>query len=297
MENFVVPALALKVFIPAAVTIIMFAMGLSLRGGDFRRAIGAPTSILVALVGQYLFIPMMALALIKLFDVPSYVALGAIIVVAVPGGVVSNAFVYIGRGNVALSVSLTAISQFAGLISIPVLISYGIETFYSDVATVEFPVVKSILTVLAVNLVPMGLGMLVLRAAPRAARWLEPKLRKSSVLLLFGVLLAAVLPNFQATLGELGTAGLLALSLSTLGVLFGFLMTRVLGKDARDGFTNGIEIGIQNLPLAALIATTLLERPELAIYASVYSLVSPVVAGLAALLFNRFKSKTVSAAA
>lgn len=297
MENFVIPTLALKVFIPAAVTTIMFAMGLSLRAADFHRALKAPTSVLVALMGQYFFIPAMVLLLVSLLDVPSYVALGAIIVAAVPGGVVSNAFVYIGRGNVALSVSLTAISQFAGLISIPLLISYGIETFYAEQGAVELPVAKSILTVLAVNLVPMGLGMLVLARAPRVATWLEPKLRKSSVVLLFGVLLVAVLPNFQATIGELGTAGLLALCLSTLGVLFGFVMTKLLGKDSRDGFTNGIEIGIQNLPLAALIATTLLERPELAIYASVYSLVSPIVAAAAAVLFNLLKPKATPASA
>lgn len=278
--------LVINTVIPISVLVIMFSMGLSLRLSDFKRVLTVPKSFLVAMGGQYLFVPALAVLLISLLDVPPAIALGAIIVAAIPGGIVSNGFVYVGRGNAALSVSLTAVSQFIGMVTIPLYISWGISAYYSDVPDVEFPVVQSVAVVLVLNLVPMGLGMLFLRRFANTAQRIEPLMRRLSLVLLFAVVVVAIWPNFAIAKQQAGSAGLLAVLVCVLGVLFGNVVSRAVGLDRRDAFTNGIEIGIQNLSTAILIAVTILGRSELAVYIAVYSVVSPIVMTLSALVFN-----------
>ncbi len=119
----------IRIIMPIVVVFMMFSMGLDLRLSDFIRALKEGKSVLIAMSGQYILAPVFAFLLAFLYAPEPYIALGLIIVIAIPGGSISNAFVYIGRGNVGLSVTLTGISQFLGLISIPFLIGVGIDLY------------------------------------------------------------------------------------------------------------------------------------------------------------------------
>lgn len=272
--------------IPVSVLIIMFSMGLSLRGADFVRVLRAPRSVAVAMIGQYVFVPLVAVVAIWAMAVPPAIAVGAIIVAAIPGGALSNGFVYVGRGNAALSVSLTAVSQLVGMITIPLYISWALARYYADVPDVEFDVLRSIIVVLALNIVPMGIGMLVLKVFEGFATKVERTLRKISLVLLFAVIIVVIWPNFAVAARAWASAGVLAMIVCLGGVLFGNIVSRLVGLDRRDGFTNGVEIGIQNLSTALLIAVTLMNRPELSLYVVVYSVVSPLVMAASVVIFN-----------
>lgn len=273
--------------IPISVLIIMFSMGMSLRLGDFARVFTAPKPFLIAVIGQYVFVPVLAIAAVWLLGVSPAIAIGAIIVASIPGGTVSNAFVYAGRGNSALSISLTAVSQFVGLVTIPLYITWALTTYDAGVSVESFPVWESIRLVLFVSIVPMGLGMLFLRFMTATAERIEPFMRKFSAFLIFAIVFVVIWPNYGPALEHATTAGLLALVVCVGGYLFGSYASKTLGLSRRDAFTNGVEIGIQNLSVAVLIGGTILGRPDLLIYVLVYSVVSPLVMSVAAYLHAR----------
>ncbi|MEM9773043.1 MAG: bile acid:sodium symporter family protein [Chloroflexota bacterium] len=280
-----------NVIIPIAVLIIMFSMGLSLRWEDFKRVLTEPRSFLIAMLGQYLLIPGLVILLSRILNVSPEIALGALIVAAIPGGIISNGFVYMGRGNSALSVSLTGISQIIGLFSIPFWISWGLSTYYAEVANVDFPVGQSLIVIFVINVVPMIFGMLTLRFAPKFAERAEPFLRRLSLLMLFTIVVVAVLPNFAVAREQGFTVLLMAILVCGGGMAIGQLVSRGAGLDAKAAFTNGMEIGMQNLSTAILIAITILGRSELAIYTAVYSVVSPLIATLAVMIYNRWQKE------
>lgn len=278
-----------NVIIPIAVLIIMYSMGLGLRWEDFKRVLTEPKSFLIAMLGQYILIPALVILLNRMLNVSPEIALGAIIVAAIPGGIISNGFVYIGRGNNALSVSLTGISQVIGLFSIPFWVSWGLSTYYADVSNVDFPIGQSLAVIFVINIVPMVLGMVTLRFAPNFAKRAEPIMRRLSLLMLFIIVIVAVLPNFAIAYEQGFTVLLLAILVCGGGMAIGQLVSRGVGLDAKAAFTNGMEIGMQNLSTAILIAITILGRSELAIYTAVYSVVSPIIASIAVFIYNRFQ--------
>ena len=112
------------------------------------------------------------------------------------------------------------------------------------------------------------------------------------MVLLFAVVIVAILPNFSVAIQETATTIMLATVLCTLGVIIGNVVTRAFGFPWRDAFTNGIEIGIQNLATALLIGVTILERTELAIYPAVYSVISPLIALLAVLVYKQLEKRS-----
>lgn len=275
--------------IPIAVLIIMFSMGLGLRWADFKRVLTEPKSFLIAMLGQYLLIPGLVILLNGVLGVSPEIALGAIIVAAIPGGIISNGFVYMGRGNSALSVSLTGISQIIGLFSIPFWVSWGLSNYYADVSNVDFPIGQSLVVIFVINVVPMMLGMLTLRFAPNFAKRAEPYLRRLSLLMLFIIVIVAVIPNFEVAYQQGFTVILLAILVCGGGMAIGQAVSRVAGLNSKAAFTNGMEIGMQNLSTAILIAITILGRSELAIYTAVYSVVSPIIATIAVFIYNRWQ--------
>ncbi len=281
----------INTLLPIVVVFMMFSMGLDLTIADFVRALKEKKSVLIAMTGQYLLAPALAFLLVFLFAPAPYIALGLIIVIAIPGGSISNAFVYVGRGNVSLSVTLTGISQFLGLISVPFLIGLGITLYYPNVGNIELPVARTILVLLALSLLPMGIGMFVRHRWINFAQWLEPRTRSLSVFALFAACALAVAPNFQNSVSQLPQAGLLAVLMCVFGNIAGVIIARLSGLNLEDAFTIGIEISMQNLALAVLIATTMLGKSELALYAGVYSLISPAIAGIAVIAFNIFRKK------
>ena len=148
-----------SVILPASLFIIMLGMGLSLVLDDFKRIALYPKATLIGLSNQLLFLPIIAFVIIKLLNLAPMVAVGFMLLAACPGGTTSNLIAHVSRGDTALSITLTAISSFISVLTIPLIITYSLNHFVGNAQTIELPVVATIMQILIITVVPVSIGL------------------------------------------------------------------------------------------------------------------------------------------
>lgn len=274
--------------------IIMFGMGLSLVKADFTRIFVQPRAIITGLLCQLILLPATGFLLIYLMDLPAEIAIGLIVLAACPGGPTSNLITYLARGDLALSVSLTAISSMFTLISIPFIINLGLKTVLGEGTLIKLDIASTILQIFVIVIIPVLMGMLVRsRNTAFADRMLRPVRIASAVvfvLVLVGIILkerANILPYYRQ-------AGLSTLYLNIITMGFGFMLGKILALPIRQRISIAIEGGIQNGTLAITIATVLLSNTSYAIAPAVYSITMFLTAFLVIFWGNRKRSKPPS---
>ena len=261
-----------KLFIPIALGVIMFGMGLGLSGNDFRRVLRRPRAVALGAIGQLVILPAVGLLCAILFKVPPALGVGLVLVTACPGGPTSNFFSLLAGADVALSVSLTAISGVVTVFTIPIIINLALEFFMGASSTLRLPVLETIGQIIAVVLVPIAAGMLVKRRSEARARWLEAIVKKLSIAILAILIVGAVAKEGPRVLRYVGDVGLAVLALNLSTMLIGFLLARVGKLPRPQAITISLEVGMQNAALAISIALGLLNRTDMAIPAVVYGL-------------------------
>ena len=259
--------------------LLMFGMGLQLAPVDWARLSKVPGRVLVGLFGQFVVLPAIAIALVYILSLPLAIAAGILILAVCPGGVVSNSVAFLARADVALSVTLTAISSLLALLTVPLVLDLGLEFIQrgEDLAReggrIELPFWGTLRQLLVLVFVPMLVGMAARALAPqfalRADRWMRIFGVVVLIVLLFGSF-AIEFEFFIQNLSEIWTV-LLALNLATLAG--GYALAWALRMDRIRRHTIAIEVGIQNVALGVLIAVNLLQQPEWAVVPSVYGLV------------------------
>ncbi len=268
----------------------MFGMGMSLVIDDFKRVVLFPTAVVLGLVGQIMVLPLIAFALVKWLDVAPLIAVGVMLIAACPGGTSSNLISHLAKGDTALSISLTAISSLITVVSIPLIVGLSMEYFLVADQAIHLPVVKTISTLIAITLLPVGLGMLTRNKWSEFAIQQESKVNLFSGLFLAFLVLAILLQQPETVKKGIATTGLVVISLNVVSMFSGFLIAKVFKLTARQSTTIGIEIGVQNGTLAILIATTVLHQPAIAIPAAIYSLAMFASGGLV-IFWRRFQTK------
>jgi BASS family bile acid:Na+ symporter len=164
----------LKVVLPIALVVMMFGMGLQLTGGDFLRLARFPKAVLAGLLAQLILLPSIAFLLVHFLPLPLAISGGIVILASCPGGVASNAYSFLARADVALSVTLTALSSVVALVSVPLIVAMGLEIIQLSTAeirnqgAIELPLRPTVQQLLTVILLPLSAGMLVRRFAERA---------------------------------------------------------------------------------------------------------------------------------
>ena len=246
-----------QVLLPAILGIIMFGMGLSLVRDDFVRLAKVPKSVIAGLLGQLVLLPLFAFSLVILLSAPIEIAIGIMILAACPGGTTSNLISHIARANLALSVSLTAITTVICVISTPLLIKFSMDYFSDSAiqngangAAESFSLSGVSLNLIILLLVPITLGMILRHFFSKAARRAEPFFRHFSTLFML-FLIVAISLNIGAT-------------------VMGLLIARAFSLSKKDGLTLGIEIGTQNASMAMLIAITFIENSAYSVAAGIY---------------------------
>lgn len=277
MDNVSTAILALSLII------IMFGMGLSLTTDDFKRVFIAPKAILTGLVNQLILLPVVGFLLITWIDVAPEIAIGLIILAACPGGPTSNLITHLAKGDTALSVSLTAISSFLTLITIPFIVNLGLVYVLGEGTEIRLSVVETILQVFIIVIIPVLLGMLIRSRKPGFADRMEKPVRIASafvfVLVLVGLLVkerANIIPYYQQ-------AGIITVSLNLITMALGLLSAKVLKLSLKQGISISIESGIQNGTLGIAIATVLLSNTSYGIAPAVYGVTMFLTGG--ALIF------------
>lgn len=277
---------AITSLLPIALGVIMLGLGLSLTLADFKRVLAYPRAVAIGLVCQSVLLPIVCFAIARLFHLPPLLAIGLMLLAASPGGATANLFSHLARGDVALNVTLTAVNSVLSLVTLPLIVSLSLDHFLGQQRAIPLPTGK-VISVMAVVLVPIALGMLVRARKPAIADRLDKPVRLGSALFLVLVIAAAIAEN-RANLGTyLGQVGLaaLAFNLASLGV--GYLVPRMARIERKQAIAIGMEVGIHNATLAITIAITILGNAEMSVPAAVYSLIMFVTAATFGVLINR----------
>ena len=264
--------------IPPGLFVIMFGMGLTLTVADIKRIVIFPRAVTIGLIGQLLCLPLLAFTIAALFQSAPYIAAGLILLAACPGGVTSNAYVFAARGDVALSVTLTSIASFITVFSIPMLTSVALTMYFDqgEVLVLEFWLTVEKLARLTI--LPVGLGMISRVLWPRWATRVAEVFRRIAFVFLIAIILVAVFGGFEKIMENIAAVGLMAVTLNVSAIALGYGLARGFRLSKLQSLTIVFEIGVQNLSLAALVAFSILRRPELFIFTLVYSLMMKISA-------------------
>ena len=276
-----------QVVLPLSLFIIMLGMGLSLKTNDFTRVLQAPKAMIIGITCQMILLPLIGLALVMAFSLPPELAVGFMILAFCPGGTTSNMFAYLARADVALSVSLTAIISLVTPFTIPLLTALAMEMLMENASQFSIPIGKTMLQLLVITIVPITIGMFLLKKFPGFATKMEKPVKIFSIVLLFIIIAAIVARTWSSMGGFFAQTGLATLALNLISMAAGYGIANAAKLDKRQAATVGIEVGIQNGTMALLVTGTLLGNAAMAIPAVTYSLLMFVTGGLFCWLVNR----------
>lgn len=259
-------------------TLLMFDLGLALRFEDFGKVFRHPWPIAVALIGQLVLLPLIALGLAYLFHLPPVFFIGLVLIACCPGGSSSNVFSKLANGDVALSVTLTAISSIVTLFTIPLIMSWATELVGESVG-ITLPVGNLIKQNLVLMLLPVLLGIGLHYAWPKAAEKTDKVLTKLAFPLLMVLITVFYIQHHRTILDNIGVLGLCVTALILVAIACSSLLSRLVRNSAQQRRTVVIEVGMQNAAQAIAIASSplIFANEEMAIPAILYSLMMNIV--------------------
>ncbi len=268
------------ILFPAALAFIMFGLGLELTAADFTRLARMPKPVLVGLFGHLLILPLVALVMIGLFPMPAAFALGLMVVAASPGGAVSNLWTHQARGDVALAVTLTALSAAVAVVWVPLLLNLSATYLVGESTNIRLPLVPTMLHIAMLTVLPVSLGMAVRWSATGFAQRMERPVRMLSLLFLVMIIVAILVRGRGELRHMLTTAGPPVLLYNFLVMAGGLLLARLARLTPKQVITIPIEIGIQNVIMAATLATApqFLGRPDVGLVPSIYGFTMTLMA-------------------
>jgi len=261
------------IFLPIALAFIMFALGLGLTGTDFLRVIKQPKDFFVGAISQIILLPVIAFVLVKIWPISPELAIGVMIIAAAPGGVTSNILTSFARGDVALSVSLTAIISLLSVITVPFIIVTSLGLLGSENVSQNISLTSMAISMFLIVTVPVIIGMIFRRFASNTAINFEPIAKKISVVLFIIVLLGAILAEKDNIVSYFADAGLITFVLNVLMMVVAFYVAKLFGTGNAQKKCIAIECGLQNGTLAIFVGTTLFGGGAFVIPAATYSLI------------------------
>ena len=269
-----------SIILAVAIMVIMMGMGLTLTIADFRRVAQNPKPVLLGLTNQIVLLPLVALALVYLFEPPAFIAVGMILLAACPGGTSSNLVTLLAKGDLALSVSMTAINSIITIVTIPFWVGYAYSTYLAEAANMASPTADIFKTLIVVLAIPLSIGMLIKNRAPQFADRMERPVRIASSIFLAVVILGLLVREIDLVKQYIGdTLGIVtALNVLTMGMGYG--LAKAFGLNLKQGLTIAIESGIQNRTLTISLAVITLNQPDFALIAAIYSLVMYALSSL-----------------
>ena len=259
-------------------TLLMFDLGLTLKFEDFGRLFKRPWPIVIALFGQLVLLPVIALGLTWAFPLTPVFSIGLILVACCPGGSSSNVFTKLAGGDVALSVTLTALSSVITLFTIPLVMSLA-TTLVGESVGISLPVGNLIKQNLMLMLLPVLLGIAMHYLWPKVAEKTDKVLSKLAFPLLLVLITLFFYQHHKTIMDNIGILGLSVTALILLAIGCSSALSRLVRTDARQRRTVVIEVGMQNAAQAIAIASSpfIFANEQMAIPAIIYSLMMNIV--------------------
>jgi len=261
--------------------VIMLGMGLSLKMSDFKRVLKTPKWIFCGLVLQYTIMPLLGWSLAGFFNLPTFFAVGLILVSCCPGGTASNVIVFLAKANVALSVTMTAISTIFAIILTPILTSFFSGSY------LEIDAKGLFFTTFQVVLIPIVLGLTLNTLAPSLTKKTLPFCPPLAVILIV-LIVSSIIGQGKEIIISSGFNLLGAIMcLHLLGFIIGFLTSKVFIKNIEVSKTISIEVGMQNSGLGVVLAKENFINPATAIPSAISSLVHSIYGSIFVMLFGK----------
>jgi BASS family bile acid:Na+ symporter len=265
-----------EVLLPAALAFIMFAVGITLVPADFTRLVREPRAVTAGLIGQLLLLPLAAWALAVAWRLPPEMAVGLMILGACPGGASSALITHLARGTAALSITLTAITSVAAVVTVPLVVNLALHLFLGEDSEIQMSVAKLVRGVFFITTVPVVLGMLLRAWRPGAADRLQGGIGRVATVLFVLIVIAFFVKERATIVANLATVGPAAASLVVVVMAGGIGLALAFRLGRRDGIAIASECGLQNAALGIFIATAVLATPALAVPSVVYALLMNV---------------------
>ena len=260
------------IILPLALAFIMFSLGLGLTLDDFARVARRPRDFIVGAISQVILLPVVAFVLVSVWSLPPELAIGVMLIAAAPGGVTSNILTAFARGDVALSISLTAVISLLSVVTIPIVVVFAhAQLVGGEVGDVS--VTQMAISIFVIVTAPVVLGLAARRLCEGFAIRLEPVTRQVSALLFALVLVGAIFQERANIVEYFAQAGLIALVLNLTMMLLAYLIARMFASGTKQRIAISIECGLQNGALAIAVAMLLFGKGLTVVPAATYSLV------------------------
>ena len=275
-----------KSIAPVCLAIIMFGLGLGLTVADFTRLLKIPRDFIVGFFGQVILLPIVALILIQIISLPPQIALGTMIIAAAPGGVMSNILTKFANGDVALSISLTAVVSLISVITVP-LIVYNSAGYLGIEIVKEISMLNIALKMFLVVTIPVIFGMIV-RALMTDFIVSKTLLVQRLSLILFLVIFSAIwVEEWDRITSFIQRAGLIALILNLTMIFLGYYLAKYLASGVEQRKCISLECGLQNGTLALFVTTQLFDDVVFAVPTAAYALIMFTTATIFVLIVRK----------
>ena len=272
---------------PIALALIMLTLGLGLTTSDFTRVIKRPKDFLIGLICQVILLPIIAFVLIKIFNVQAALALGVMIIAAAPGGVTSNILTKFANGDVALSVSLTAIISLLSILTVPFIVIKSADLLDINYLSKEISMSGISIKMFLVITLPVVIGMLIRKFAQNFIIKRTALIEKVSLTLFMIVFISIWLEEWDNIIMYISRAGIITLVLNVTMMVLGFYVAKIFASGIEQRKCISLECGLQNGTLAVFVSTQIFDDIIYLIPTASYALIMFVTSIIFVLLLKK----------
>ena len=291
MESLALVTLVNSVVIPICLFLIMMGMGLTLVTNDFKRVLKYPKAVGIGLTNQLILLPIIGFALANIMPLRPEYAVGVMLLVLCPGGTTSNLFTYLAKGDVALSVTMTAIASVITVFTIPIVLSFSLIYFMGSGSEFELPVLRTVLTLVLLTIVPISIGMLIKRYAPKVADRSQLYVSRFGVIFLTFLVLFLGYVQRDIIVDAFIATGPISVLLNLSTMALGYYSSKWFGLNLAQRTSVTLEVGLQNSTLSIFMALTLLSNYDMSMMPAIYTLVMFLSAGILVRIFSARHNK------
>jgi len=266
-------------------------MGLSLVTNDFKRVVKYPKAVAIGLTNQLLFLPLVGFALATFMSLEPEYAVGVMLLVLCPGGTTSNLFTYLAKGDVALSVTMTAIASVITVFTIPIVLSFSLVYFMGAGSEFQLPVAKTMISLIALTILPVSIGMLIKRYAASFADKAQVMVSRFGVIFLSFLVIFLGYVQRDILVEALVATGPVSLILNVSTMALGYYTSKWFGLNPAQRRSITMEVGLQNSTLSMFMALTLLANYKMSLTPAIYTLIMFLTAGIMVRVFTAQHNK------
>jgi BASS family bile acid:Na+ symporter len=252
MENILV-----AVVLPLSLAFIMFSLGIGLTFADFRRVLVQPKAFALGAINQIVLLPIVAFVIVTIFGLEGPIAVGFMLLSFLPGGITSNVLAKYAKGDVALSVTLTAVISLVVILTVPLLVAWSVSHFQGESVAADIPVADLAVKIFVLTTVPVLIGLAVRQFASGFAIRAEPWISRIANVLFAVVVAYAFYDNWSTVQAQIADLGPSLVALTVVLLALGWFSARLLGFDPQVAATIAVETGLQNVLLGLTVAAAL----------------------------------------